>query len=51
VRLVLVYMEFEKVKDEFDTVVMNTTAAREHVRGRNRKVNSVYQRARTMCCC
>ncbi len=31
VRLVLVDMEFEKVKDKSDRVEISTTAAREHV--------------------
>ena len=31
VRLVLMDMEFEKIKDNFDKVEVNTTAAREHV--------------------
>ena len=31
VRLVMMDMEFEKIKDEFDTVVVNTIGAREHV--------------------
>ena len=30
--LVMMDKEFEKIKDEFDKVVVNTTAAREHVR-------------------
>ena len=32
VRLVMMDMEFERMKDEFDRVEVNTTAAREYIR-------------------
>ena len=39
-------MEFEKIKDEFDTVVVNTTGAREHVGEIERLVKFIKERAR-----
>ena len=46
VRLVLMDMEFEKIKDEFDHVVVNTTAAREHVSEAEKAIQDVKVRAR-----
>ena len=46
VRLVLMDMEFEKIKDEFDRVEVNTTAAREHVGDIERVIQFLKDRAR-----
>ena len=46
VRLVLMDMEFEKIKDEYDRVEINTTAAREHVSEAEKSVQDVKVRAR-----
>ena len=47
VRLVMMDMEFEKIKDEFDTVVVNTTGVREHVGEIKRLIKFIKERA---CC-
>ena len=39
-------MEFEKIRDEFDKVVVNTTAAREHVGEIERVIKFIKERAR-----
>ena len=39
-------MEFEKIKDEFDRVEVNTTAAREHVGEIEREIRLVKERSR-----
>ena len=44
VRLVLMDMEFEKIKDDFDKVEVNTTAAREHVAEIERGIRHVKER-------
>jgi len=46
VRLIMMDMEFEKVKDEFSRVVVNTTAAREHVGEIERAIQHVKDRSR-----
>ena len=46
VRLVLMDMEFEKIKDEVGLVEINTTAAREHVGEIERHIRSVKERCR-----
>ena len=46
VRVILMDMEFEKVKDEVELVELNTTAAREHVGEIER---SIRQRKVQMC--
>ena len=46
VRLVMMDMEFEKIKDEFTQVVVNTTAAREHVGEIERVIKFIKERAR-----
>ena len=43
VRLVLMDMEFEKIKDDFDKVEVNTTAAREHVAEIERGIRHVKE--------
>ena len=45
-QLVLMDMEFEKIRDEFDTVVVNTTATREHVAEIERAIQFIKERAR-----
>ena len=47
VRLVMMDMEFEKIKDKFDTVVVNTTGAREHVGEIERLIKFIKEQA---CC-
>ena len=46
VRLVMMDMEFEKIKDDFDKVVVNTTAAREHVGEIERAIRHIKDRSR-----
>ena len=46
VRLVMMDMEFEKIKDEFDTVIVNTTGARDHVGEIERLIKFIKERAR-----
>ena len=46
VRLVLMDMEFEKIKDNFDKVEVNTTAAREHVGEIERGIRLMKDRSR-----
>ena len=38
-------MEFEKIKDDFDKVEVNTTAAREHVAEIERGIRNVKERS------
>ena len=45
-RLVMMDMEFEKIRDEFDKGVVNTTAAREHVGEIERVTKFIKERAR-----
>ena len=42
--LVLMDMEFEKIKDDFDKVEVNTTTAREHVAENERGIRHVKER-------
>ena len=44
VNLMLMNMEFEKVKDELPLVVVNTTAAREHVPDSERRIRTIKER-------
>ena len=44
--LVMMDMEFEKIKDDFDRVEVNTTAAREHVGEIERGIRLVKERSR-----
>ena len=46
VRLILMDMEFEKVKSEMDSVEINTTAAREHVGEIERGIRTLKERCR-----
>ena len=46
VRVILMDMEFEKVKDEVALVELNTTAAREHVGEIKRSIRVVKERCR-----
>ena len=45
-RLILMDMEFEKIKDDFDKVELNTTAAREHVGEIERGIRFLKERSR-----
>ena len=45
-RVILMDMEFEKVRDHFALVEMNTTAAQEHVGEIERHIRTVKERAR-----
>ena len=42
--------EFEKVKNELPSVVINTTAAKEHVSKAERKIRVTKKRARGILC-
>ena len=46
VQTVLMDMEFEKLRDKMPSVVINTTAAREHVGEIERKIRVIKERAR-----
>lgn len=46
VRIILMDMEFEKVADEMENVIVNTTAAREHVAEIERGIRTIKERAR-----
>ena len=46
IRVILMDMEFEKVKDEVELVELNTTAAREHVGEIERSIRVVKKRCR-----
>ena len=50
VRYVLMDREFEKVKNELPSVVINTTATKEHVSEAKRKIHVVTERARGILC-
>ena len=50
VRYVLMDGEFEKVKNELPNVVVNTTAAKEHVAEAERKIRVVKERGRGVIC-
>ena len=45
VRLVLMDMEFEKIKDNFDKVEVNTTASREHVGEIEREISLMKEQS------
>jgi hypothetical protein len=46
VQVALMDMEFEKMKDVLPNITINTTAAREHVGGIERKIRVIKERAR-----
>ena len=50
VNLMLMHMEFKKVKDKLPLVEINTTAAREHVPEIERRIRTINERVRAATC-
>ena len=46
VKVILMDMEFEKIIDEIDMAIVNTTAAREHVTNCERRIRTIKESAR-----